>query len=77
MKLVGINTKLWNHVLEFVFDLLVKTCVLNLLKIILERQLHSETMQNAENSNDTARINYSVVSVTKELIYLKEREGWL
>lgn len=26
---------------------------------------------------DTAKINYSVVSVTKELIYLAEGEGWL
>lgn len=53
MKLIGINTKLWNHVLEFVFDLLVKTCVLNLLKIMLERQLYSEAMQNAEKPNKT------------------------
>lgn len=44
MKLIGIDTKLWNHVLEFVFELLVKTCVLNLPKIMLERQLYSEAM---------------------------------
>lgn len=53
MKLIGTNTKLWNHILEFLFDLLVKTCVLNLLKIMLERQLYSAAMQNAENPNKT------------------------
>lgn len=53
MKLIGINTELWNHVLEFVFDLHVKTCVLNLLKIMPEKQLYSEATQNAENPNKT------------------------